>query len=340
MKSYKFLIGIWISAAFFSCNEASDSGTLLADEPVVIELSGAGMEMSTSALRAASDFPNNQIIGVIAADYVSNSIDWTSYSDIQNETARAATESGGTFRFTWNTTKYWPFDGAPLVFMAYSPVADGAAVTLANGNMALDLTLVQNMPDVMYASNNETAETTPYTKAMGDNPVDLGEFRHATSKITVKVLAGDNMNPDVRIESLIVATPFRTATLDLLAGDNGLTVAPEVPDSFKYVIVDTSTRFDQTDFTRDIYLFPGTEDGTMVYLKLSDGYFSVEGWYAVAAFENENTGLGDLEFLQGENTILTFTVVGTLVQNPNDAIVLQGLLTDWKEKGEYEVNIQ
>lgn len=226
--------------------------------------------------------------------------------------------------------------------MAYSPAANNTSVTLQTTDTTVNLALklTNPMPDIMYASNNKNAETTPYSKADSTTEVDLGEFRYALSKVTVKVIAGDTMNPAIRLTSLIVRTTCTSGTLDLLQGDSGLIVNAATPaNPFEFNLVSTSTNFSTTTYSHDIYVFPDTHADTEVYIKLQDGYFEVDGWYPINSFINTESHLQDLEFVQGVQTILTFTVKSTLVEHPSDSIILEGQLTDWEHKGDYQIDV-
>ncbi len=336
MKNFIYLLFLFIPVALSGCGD-SETGTepVSGDTPGMIGLVGPGVETITGS-RAVADFPNSRQIGVIAAEYTAGSIDWTSYADIDNAVATAIDETGGLFSFSWSDAKYWPMDDRELVFMAYSPPANGTSVILAADRTRLDLQLVEGMPDVMYASNNTTAAGNPYKKSDG-TVVDLGEFRHALSKVTLEVVAGENMNPDIRLAELTVTTGYPTATLDLLAGDSGLALG--AAGSFTYSVVTASTAF-ATTFSKELFFFPGTDASTTVSVKFTDGYFSVSYTYTVADFTNIIAGGSALTFERGMNTTLRFTVVGTLVQEPADNMVLQGLLTDWYENGDLELNIE
>ncbi|MCD8260581.1 MAG: fimbrillin family protein [Bacteroides sp.] len=298
-----------------------------------IALRGDGIAAVTLS-RALDDFLNSRKIGVIAAEYQAGTIDWTSYPDIDNAGATAASEISDTYYFSWDSPKYWPFDGSQLVFIAYSPVANGNSVTLSSNRTELSLQLVQEMPDVMYASNNYN----PVPLSKTDTIVDLGEFRHALSQLTIEVVPDTVSNPAIRIESLLVESGHTTATLDLFDGDSGPVLADNT--LFTYQVITSATAFNPTSFSQTVLLYPGTEATTRVYIKFTDGPFSVDGWYPLPDIPNLTTEGTRLILEQGINTMLTFTVKSTSVQNPDENIVLEGQLTDWKDKGEYQVIVQ
>lgn len=338
-RFYYLILIVWTTFLFQGCgNEETHPG---GEEPAgeefsPIQLSGDGIS-SIEITRAASDFPNNQQIGVVAARYA-NPVDWTSYDDIENARAITMDEAGGIFYFNFTPVKYWPFNGDQLVFIAYSPAAGNNGVTLEPNRTELSVQLTANTPDVMVASNNVTAATTPYSK-VGKPIVDLGEFQHALSQLTVRVTPGTNMNPEVRLESLIVRTTVTSGTIDLLQNVvDGLTVNP-AGTAFEYELVTATTNFANT-YVANVILFPGSEANTEIYVKFSDRYFTVDGTYAVTDFENVNDpGNYNITFQQGVNSTLQFTVVGTLVEEPNENIHLQGQLTDWDQRQDLGVTI-
>ncbi|MCD8167056.1 MAG: fimbrillin family protein [Bacteroides sp.] len=310
-----------------------ESGGADGSEQQLITLRGDGIEAVTLP-RALDNFPNNRKIGVIAAEYQTGTIDWTSYPDIDNAGATATSEVGDTYFFSWDSPKYWPFDGSQLVFIAYSPVANGSSVTLSSDRTELSLQLVQEMPDVMCASNNSS----PVPLSKTDTIVDLGEFRHALSQLTVEVVPDTVSNPAIRITSLLVESGHTNATLDLFDGDSGPTLTDNT--LFTYQVINIATAFNPTPFSKTVLLYPGTEASTRVYIRLMDGPFPVEGWYPLPDIPNLTTGGTGLTLEQGVNTTLTFTVKSTSVQNPNENIDLEGQLTDWKEMGEYQIIVQ
>ncbi|MCC8152737.1 MAG: fimbrillin family protein [Tannerellaceae bacterium] len=334
MKQHTFSLLVCLAFLFQGCEKENEPpGSEPAGEVYeLIQLSGSGVESSVeiSKTRALDDFPNSKQIGVVAAMYNGGTVNWTSYDDINNATAIATREQGGTFYFGFSPVKYWPFDGSNLVFLAYSPAASAEnGITLEPSRTVLDIQLTADTPDVMYASNNPSAATHPYSKM--ETPVPLGEFRHALSQLTVEVVADETMNPDVRLESLIIETTATSATLDLLqvtgAALNGLTVNPASATPFRYTQASSTTIF-VSPYSTDVMVIPGSEGQTTLTIRLSDGVFDFERAYAVTAFTNITSG-NTITFQQGVNTTLRFTVTGTLVDHPDDAIYLQGQLTDW-----------
>lgn len=273
--------------------ETPDPEIPVVTEPGSILLRGKGLE-SRVVTRAVSDFPNEGKIGVVAAEYTPGTTDWTSYPDIDNATATVATQdNNGTFFFSWpaGDIKYYPFDGSQLVFLAYSPPANNSTVVLDADRQGLELTLADNMPDVLYATDNVQV---PHSKA--DSVVDVGEFRHALSKVTIQFVANGDMNPDIRLQQLSLNTGYKSAHLDLLAGDNGLSL--HAPDSFSYTLITGETDFRNPSFSEDLYVYPGTEDETTLTVSLSDGYFEFDSVYAISSFQNLTTS-GPIVFERG-----------------------------------------
>ncbi|MCD8177009.1 MAG: fimbrillin family protein [Tannerellaceae bacterium] len=342
MKPTYFLLIICLAFLFQGCGKDTEPpGSEPAGEvQELIRLCGSGVETVLEAgnTRAPGDFPNSQQIGVVAAQY-NVPVDWTSYNDINNATAVTNREQGGTFYFDFSPVKYWPFDGSNLVFLAYSPPATATnGLTLEASRTVLDIQLTADTPDVMYASNNTTAATTPYSK--NNNPtVNLGEFRHALSRLIINVIADSTMNPAVRLESLIVETTVTGASLNLLQGANGLTVDPPVTAPFQYTLTNSSTNFNN-GYARNVIVMPGSEEETVLKVRFSDGpYFDYEATYPVTAIQNANNSGPNLVFTPGVNTTVNLTVRGTLVDHPEDAIYLQGELTDWDERDPLGVTI-
>jgi len=298
-------------------------------------------ETTSFTTRAAEGFPNNGSIGVIAAQYTGGAVNWTSYPDINNTPATATSVSGGIYTYSWpnNNIKYWPFDNSQLVFMAYSPHTDNI------GNIFLDATrtylgigLTQNMQDVLYASSNETAATTPYNKV--SKRVNLGQFKHALSQLTVKVVADPTMDPSIRIGSLRVSTPYSTAQLYLPGGDNGLYVADQAAQDFVYTLISTGTVFGTQGITKTVLLFPGTQDYTKISIDLisTDNTLTTSRSYMVSYFHDDVDPNIPLALERGENTILTITVKGQSVDTTD--IELTGTLSPWNYKGDFGITIK
>ncbi len=295
---------------------------------------------SEASTRAAEGFPNNGSIGVIAGEYKASNIDWTSYADIDNAAATATSVAGGVYNFSWNDSiKYWPMDNSPLVFMAYSPRADNLSnLFLSSDRTQLLMTLTPDMPDILYASANGTAATTPYNK--DSKRVNLGEFRHALSQLTVKVVADTIMDPSIRINSLRVSTPKDKAAWILPDGDNGLLLLEDAEEDFVYNLISSgSVAFDSGGTTHTVLLFPGTEDVTQISIELfsTDNPTTVYKEYMVSYFQSILDPEEPIRLERGKNTILTITVKGINVVT--DEIELKGTLSPWNDKGDFGIII-
>lgn len=336
-KIYNLLTIFLCSSLLLSCNsEISDNEDVDDGTHKAISFSSStdldiGEQHALTKATSLADFPNNGNIGVVAANYVDPSspdpINWIGYPDISNAAAKATAFTNNTFSFAFNPVKYWPFDGSELVFIAYSPLAaDGSAVELNDDYHSLNLTLQDDMPDVLYASNNSLK--TPYTKASGI--VDLGAFRHALSQLTIVV----NGDANVKIQSLSVDT-YKYAELDLLGGDNGIT---EGSDIFSYPFISTDTDFsDDNPYKKTVLVYPGSEDNTVIHLVLIDNSISYPFDLPAAYFLKDGDPSNSVTLERGKNTTLTITVSGVeLTTN----IHLQGQISPWIDRGDFGVIIE
>jgi len=342
-NKYWMALGVTL-AVLTGCHDNDEGGSTDIDRQILVL--SAGMESGTVGTRAGStNFPNDGVIAVTAAYYTGagTATDWTSYSDIQN--ARAETDqdlsSGATYTFAWDTPRYWPFNGSELVFIAYSPQAvAGSGVELIDATN-LRLTLREDMPDVMYASVNATAADYPYSKADQDinySTVNLGEFRHALSQVSVRVTADASMNPDVELVGVQLKTTRPFATLDLLGGDTGLLVGTDRQDFVWDLLSGASYAFYSADYTGLAMFYPGTEADTSLLITLQDGPLTVTWEFGVEEFLIGST-TDAVTFRRAQRAELVVTVRGVDVINPNDAVTLQGILADWVDRGDYRIVI-
>lgn len=320
-----------------SCSDAeTNSGT---DElPGAIALS-TNLDLSTSVSRSSIGlFPNNGRIGVTATYYHGGGLDstnWASYPDIYDDAATAVVGSSNSYTFTWDNLKYYPFDGKQLVFMAYSPPISETSDSflLSSDGRGVFLKLYEGMPDFMYASANATASTTPHSKS-SLQAVDLGEFRHALSKLTVEVVGDVSMNPDVKLTSLSVKTSKRIATFYLPTN----TLLDPAEGEYIYTLVSEHTQFSSTDTVRHtVFLFPGTEDVTEISIGLTDNVVFTSHDFMMSFFQNVSNVGQPLLLEQGKNTTLRLRVKGTTVTNME--IELKGTLSDWNQKGNFGITI-
>ena len=334
MENLKIVLAILIVVVFYSCNK--DDGSKIEPGKAII-ISASGNDVKSGIItKAAPAFPNNGEIAVIAGYYTNGvPVDWTSYNDISNTRATVGSvTTDSVYSFTWDTPKYWPFDNRPLAFMAYSPLADNTSVFLDASNSVLLMILHENMPDVLYASANDTSTIVGYSKIPTVPVVNLGEFRHALSKLTIELVADTSMPAQIEVTSLKVATKKKSAQYWLQLGDNGLSVTND-DDNFIYDVVSTATQFKNNSIRKAMYLFPGTEDYTEITLELFDGIITFSRTYLMSFFQTGTDLPVKLE--AGKNTTLRLTVKG--IPTAGGEISLQGSLTGWNQRGEFGVNI-
>ncbi len=340
----KYIYGTMVAlilALLTGCSDKDDPAVVVTEPDSRQLILSAGIESETTTTRAGNtNFPNDGVIVVTAAEYAgAGTTDWTSYADIQN--ARAETDqrlsSGATYTFDWDADHYWPFDDSQLVFIAYSPETGTNSGVERIDNTHLKLTLKENMPDVMYASNNATASATPYSKS-DQVAVDLGQFRHALSQVSVRVKADASMNPGVRLTDVQIKTTRPFATLDLLAGDTGLTVSNDQQEFVCNLLSGGNVDFRTTDYTDLDLFYPGTEGVTSLIITLKDGPVTVEKEFPVSQFLIGNTQTS-VAFRRAERAELVVTVVGVDVIHPDEQVSLQGLLLPWVDRGAYRIVI-
>ncbi len=340
----KYTILIACSTLLFSCS--SD----ITDDPIPkeasktdeIQLSSLNSQSSLVTRAELNDFPNGGNIGVIGALYSQAPINWNSYSDLDNVPANAASVEGDLFNFNWVTQKYWPFDGSQLVFMAYSPFTDngiGADFFIESHRRNLNISLHDGMPDIMYASGNVNAETTPYNKLSGK--VNLGEFKHIMSKLTVEVAAQDGMNPNIVVNNLAVRTTTHQALFFMELGDSGLSTLDTPDEPFSYTLVDGPTPFVNPSISHTMFLFPGTEESVRIAIGLVDTTTgsSIDQVFLVSSFNNLTNSGEPLTLERAKNTTLRIEVNSVPVREDEDKIILRGTLTDWNQKGNFGIHI-
>lgn len=324
-----------IGCMLYSCD--SDTSNTGPDDraPIILSAAGSGINADVSE-KAVPTFPNNEEIAIVAGYYVAGQpTDWKSYSDIDN--ARATVSSVTTdsvYSFVWDEKKYWPFDNRELVFMAYSPMVNYESVYIDASNSVLLLVLHEDMPDVLYASANDTSAMVAYSKSPTVPVVNLGEFKHVMSQLTVELAADPSMPDNIVVTSLKVNTGVKTATYRLEDADNGL--FPTEDEGFIYDIVSSTTSFKNQPISKTVLLYPGTEDVTEVSIELSDGnLISFSRTYLMSFFQNTNPAPLVLE--RGKNTTLRLTVQG--IPAAGGEINLQGVLSGWNERGNFGINI-
>ena len=336
-KIYFSLLLLGCLTFLYSCSDKEAEG--IPSEPSGVISLSAGSDSDFGISRSSiGSFPNNGRIGITAAYYNSNpdSINWKSYADIFDTGATAVLSSGNSYTFTWDSPKYWPFDNKQLVFLAYSP-----PVSETNNGFLLDveakavlLRLYDGMPDFMYATANVTSISNPYSKTPLQT-VNLGEFQHALSKLTVEVVGDPSMNPDIRLSNLSVKTNKRSTSFDLTSG---MLHDPVSENNFIYNLVSSSTQFSSVDTIRkNVFLFPGTEEVTEISVGLTDNSVFVSHDFMMSFFQNVTNVGHPLLLKRGKNTTLRIKVKGTNVTNVE--IDLKGVLSDWNQQGNFGIVI-
>lgn len=338
-KIYKYTLLLALAGAFNGCEKADVDAPRVnvGNDPIVLS---SVYRSSIAETRAATNFPNNGSIGIVAATALHDTIaltDWSQYSDINNVQAVAVSEANGVYSFQWDTQKYWPFDGANLYFMAYSPISTGMdnRYLIDGQKRSLFMNLQTNMPDVMYASNN----ISPVAHNKTSPTVDLGMFKHALSQLTIRILPGESLSPNIKVTNLKVSTPASVANLFLPSGDDGLTV--DYGNTFEDALINGEEDIVGNTITRSMLLFPKTEDVTKISIILIDksnpsSVFSAD--YMISFFQSDVEG-EPITLERAKNTELRITVNGTNVQDPNETVVLKGRITDWTYKGHFGIDI-
>lgn len=340
IKIYTFLLAG--AALFTGCSDRTEDDGSGGDNinHDVIRLYAPNENGAVITRLVPDDFPNNKNIGVIGALYNEAGIQWNSYPDLDNVPATAVSVDGDLFNFDWATPKYWPFDGTQLVFMAYSPHTNNnpGEIDLSDNRETLSINLSPDLPDVMYASGNVDAATTPYNKLSGK--VNLGEFRHIMSRLTVEVVAADGMNPAIRVSNLSVTTTSHSAQFFLAQGDEGLVVLDTPANTFTFNLVNTPP-FATIPVSNMISLFPGTEETVRIYIGLIDTSTNdaIDQVFLMSSFENITQSGVPLALERAKNTTLRIEVSSVPVREDEDQIILKGTLTDWNERGNFGIHI-
>ena len=351
-----------------SCSDKEAAPDVRGGDPIALSAAGTPVSAGT---RAVSDFPNGGSIGVLASTYDETNTDedgniiinWQSYADIVNAPAKATgfNESDQSYSFGWglngNQPKYWPFDGSKLVFMAYGPHTDAYP-----WNLLLDMDSLKNLfvtlhennyntPDVMVATNN--GNRTPYNKdeitstptSYTSPPVDLGDFKHMMSQLTVEVRADGGMQGNIVITDLHVRTPRRSGSLSLVDSEwiNQTDGSPFTYRLFPETGT-TETAFQSAPVSKTVLLFPGSEDVTTISITLLDKGASTPTPYMrefmMPFFPNiDPASTETMKLEQGMNTTLRLTVKNIGIPTPTTDINLEGVLSDWNERGKFGVTI-
>lgn len=339
-KLYTYILLFTLMGTVYGCDNADvEAPEVNKDSNPIVLSSAYSASIAEAGTRATTNFPNNGSIGVVAATElvdVPELTDWSLYADISNRHAVATSQDNkGVYSFQWDSPCYWPFDGSDLYFMAYSPIADGTdnGYIIDGQKRSIFMNLKPNMADVMYASNN-TAYI-PHNKTTG--VVDLGEFRHALSQLTINVKAAQGLPTQITVSNLTFSTSYGTANLYLPLGEFGL--VPVEGATYTDVLLDTSTSL-ASPITRDLLVFPGTEDKTQISITLFDTetQYTFTGEYMISFFQSDTPGQPIL-LEQGKNTVLNITVDKINVENPSTTINLNGRITDWTYMGHFNIGI-
>lgn len=337
-KNYKYTLFIALTLIAWGCNPAindDDNEGIQGEKILLTSLANTSVE---TGVRAVSDFPNNGSIGLVAStniDSLNPANNWNTYMDINNAEAVATSENNGVFGFTWREQKYWPFDGSDLYFMAYSPaVTDQIHYLLSNDRTSLTIALDPGTPDVMYASNNNNFQA--YNKTSG--VVNLGEFRHILSRLTVEVIANADMSGSIVVSNLSVSTPMRTASYLLYGGDDALTVYSAEID-YVATLASGAVEFKNQPFSNTMLIFPGIQDQVLVSITLVDTSNGLDysADFMVSFFTNELNEPVILE--RAKNTVLRIYVSNIGVDDPDRNIQLEGTLREWEYRGDFGISI-
>lgn len=329
-----------VLAVFTACSGDKDKDA--GNGMPAIELMGqadAVVDGDVSAnTRAITEFPNNKQIGVISTAPT----DQTDIYFYNKPATGTYVPADNRFDFGWpsNNVQYWPFNDSKLVFFAYSPVADetkaanSKVVVRKDNGFQLDIYQKASMPDVMVASNN----TVPTVYRKTDKlPVDLGEFSHLLSKLTVNVVRHeDGYNTAIRLTGLTLTIPSLKVTHDIMLGQTTAAVV-ESATPITDVIINSSTSIGTGGVSHMRHLMKECADELKLKIKLTDGIFTFEQEYSLADFTKEG-GSGTVGLKPGEHTVLTFKVKSVPVTDPLE-IELKAKITEWKDKGKYVVGI-
>ena len=365
-----------LSGAVFltACSEKDDVPVENPRGEAIVLSGAAGVSGTVTRTPAVYPFPNDGSVGILASVYDQAILDgegnvkihWKSYDDILNAPATAVVREGTDtfYSFDWVTDdgkpKYWPFDGGKLVFMAYSPHTAGYSlyISLDTDSMKrMSFSLgpnvafpgVPDIPDVMWASNNGLH--TSYNKEVitetggtyHSPPVELGEFQHALSQLTVEIAAGSDMNANIVITRLTVSTTQRTGVISLADGSVEFSEPSENPYTYTLISNDNGVAFKTQSFSRTMLLLPTTEDVTQISLTLrdlgdqSDNRYDYN--YLVPFFPNVNDPSQTLKLVQGKNTTARILVESVGVQDPGVELDLKGVLSEWNQHGKFGVTI-
>lgn len=189
----------------------------------------------------------------------------------------------------------------------------------------------------MYASGNLDAADRPLDKHAVNGMVNLGEFMHVLSQLTVEVVRKDNtVDPDLEVYDLIVSTVSSTANLSLDSAK--LSVEDGNSASYRFI---TGTPILLTNIPASGYtafFFPGTEDNVFITITVGKGATTVTRSYPVSAFINVDNENQDVRLERAKRTTLRIEIAGIPVQDAE--LDLKATLSEWNQKGNFVVNVK
>lgn len=354
MKKHIYIIGACSLLFLSGCNNDVVNPD---DERVPIAFSAEIPSASVEAQTRATDFPNSGSIAVVAANATSTTPTWSSlYLDHVIATV-GDKDVSSIYPVSFTSTQYWPFNPDEyLSFVAYSPITH-SSLTHTGVGLTVDITgKVYSFPDLLY-----TAPVGPYNKDYNSydgtkGKISLGDFKHAMSRLAVKVIVVDqdgnvlpsNAHPvnQLKISSLIVKTNVTQGGFDLVSSQWALTNSGTLQTVYTLASSSSmsSVPYDNTD-TSVCYLLPSTSSINTVALssitfKVKDNNTNIEvgGDYPLDQFEQTDGSPVTLEI--GKTTILLIKLQYTAIPPISPTVQLQGQLVEWNYKGTSTVTIE
>lgn len=350
-QSLYFLTCLYLGFSASGCG--NDIATPEAGDGLVPITFSSGIITNTSTdvqTKATTDFPNSGSIAILAAKGSSagaQATDWTpGHLLLNHEQATAGTKNAdNSYPVNVNAgTKYWPFSPAEyLTFAAYSPLAGNAlSVDTDNKTLKVDISTDKTFPDLLY-----TIPVGPFNKEDGKSTVSLGEFRHAMSKLVVKVIPVDRDGKtitntagiNVKVIELRIDTKVTSGTFSF-TNTNPVWTPGSMQADYRtvYTLINSTTALPYTS-SAEYYLLPDTQTLSRIYLKINDIVDTEYANYTINQFKStSNTGV-TLE--AGKITTLTIKLEVVDVETGEDPrTFLEGTLTDWVYKGNSEVEIE
>lgn len=324
---YKFGIGLsplLLSVLITGCN-ISD---VIGNPETEILLSATSVETTTTIeTKAPTTFPNDGKVYLIADK---SPADWSNlhYDNIEITTTDISPSNG--YNFSFATTQYWPLNGDEIAFLAYSPMVSPCVLPNNDKKNELDLLLHSDnsqTPDLIYAQGVKYGD-----KRVGKRHLNLGEFLHAYSQLTVKlVISGiEHIQGPVKLTSLELMTKSK-AKFDLLTSQ--MTISPT--GSTLYSLASNITLANNTDYQYDaatnkpFLLFPNDNASIKIRLNIGDINRVYSNDISVGSFITSDNKPAKLE--RGKHLTLTITIT---LSETIDA-TYTGKVENWRDKGEY-----